>query len=171
MINFEINKPWEQLKHLDFNCFIANNLKCTIDFLKCTYFYGNILILIRFFYLKGSFVQLVQLCTFLLNRGHIFLYHTYMVKHRRQYSISNRIQCYYLLTPKYVLRVQFRVHNLDFETEHTHTMRQRNTHIMEHTYTMGQVMENSSFGIIIIRNRFEIEVMNTKLNSQNIFGS
>ena len=24
MIHFEINKPWEQLKHLDFNCFIAN---------------------------------------------------------------------------------------------------------------------------------------------------
>ena len=45
------------------------------------------------------------------------------------------------------------------------------SNIMEHTYTMGQVMENSSFGIIIIRNRFEIEVMNTKLNSQNKFGS
>ena len=46
------------------------------------------------------------------------------------------------------------------------------SNIMEHTYTIGQVMENSScFGIIIIRNRFEIEVMNTKLNSQNIFGS
>ena len=28
-------------------------------------------------------------------------------------------------------------------------------------------MENSSFSIIIIRSRFEIEVMNTKLNSQN----
>ena len=34
---------------------------------------------------------------------------------------------------------------------------------------MGQMMENSSFGIIIIRNSFEIEVMNTKLNSQNIW--
>ena len=45
------------------------------------------------------------------------------------------------------------------------------SNIMEHTYTMGQVMENSRFGIIIIRDRFKIEVMNTKLNSQNIFGS
>ena len=116
MIHFEINKPWERLKHLDFNCFIANQFKMHHRFFKCAYFNGDILILIRFFYLKGSFVQLVQLCTFLSNRGHIFLYHTYMVKHRRQYFISNRIQCYYLLTPKYVLRVQFRVHNLNFET-------------------------------------------------------
>ena len=27
MIHFEINKPWEQLKHLDVNCFIANQFK------------------------------------------------------------------------------------------------------------------------------------------------
>ena len=27
MIHFELNKLWEQLKHLHFNCFIANQFK------------------------------------------------------------------------------------------------------------------------------------------------
>ena len=34
MIHFEINKPWEQLRHLDFNCFIANQLKMHHRFFK-----------------------------------------------------------------------------------------------------------------------------------------
>ena len=112
MIHFEIYKPWEQLKHLDFHCFIANQFKMHHRFFKMYLF------LWRHFDINSVllFKRFVQLCTFLSNRGHIFLYHTYMEKHRRQYSISNRIQCCYLFTPKYVLRVQFRVHNLDFET-------------------------------------------------------
>ena len=77
MIYFEINKAWEQLKHLHYLVSQQINLKCIIDFLRCTYFYGDILILIRFFYLKGSFVQLVQLCTFLLNRSHLLVPHLY----------------------------------------------------------------------------------------------
>ena len=34
MTHFEINKPWEQLKHLDFNCFIANKFKMHHRFFK-----------------------------------------------------------------------------------------------------------------------------------------
>ena len=34
MIPFEINKPWEQLKHLDFICFIANQFKMHHRFFK-----------------------------------------------------------------------------------------------------------------------------------------
>ena len=34
MIHFEINKLWEQLKHLDFNCFIANQFGMHHRFFK-----------------------------------------------------------------------------------------------------------------------------------------
>ena len=34
MIHFEINKLWEKLKHLDFNCFIANQFEMDHRFFK-----------------------------------------------------------------------------------------------------------------------------------------
>ena len=42
MIHFEINKPGEQLKHLDFNCFIANQLKMHHRFFKMYLFLWRI---------------------------------------------------------------------------------------------------------------------------------
>ena len=51
MIHFEINKSWEQLKHLDFNCSIANQFKMHHRFFKMYLFLWqhSVLLFKRFF--------------------------------------------------------------------------------------------------------------------------
>ena len=55
MIHFEINKPWEQLKHFHFNCFIANQFKMHHRFFKMYLFLwrhfdiNSVLLFKRFF--------------------------------------------------------------------------------------------------------------------------
>ena len=55
-------------------------------------------------------------CIYLSGKGHNFLWHTCMVLHTQRCSILDWTQSHYVLTAKYVLRVQFCFHNLDSKT-------------------------------------------------------
>ena len=82
MIHFEINKPWEQLKHLDFNCLVASQFKMHHRFFKMYLFLwrhvdinsvGDTLILTRaIMYLLNKRTELISKC-----------------RHRNKYILKN----------------------------------------------------------------------------------
>ena len=78
MIHFEINKPWEQLKHLDFNCFIANQFKMHHRFFKMYLFLWrhfdiNLVLLFKRFFCSARSIMYFSV----KQRSHLLVPHLY----------------------------------------------------------------------------------------------
>ena len=71
MIHFEINKPWEHSKHLDFNCFIANQFKMHHRFFKMYLF------LWRHFDINSVLLVHAIMCFSVKQRSHLLVSHLY----------------------------------------------------------------------------------------------
>ena len=78
MIHFEINKPWEQLNHLDFNCFIANQFKMHHRFFKMYLFLWRHFDINSVFLFKKFFCSASAIMYFSVKqRSHLLVPHLY----------------------------------------------------------------------------------------------
>ena len=78
MIRFEINKPWEQLKHLDFNCFIVNQFKMHHRFFKMYIFLWRHFDINSVLLFKSFFCSACAIMYFSVKqRSHLLVPHLY----------------------------------------------------------------------------------------------
>ena len=70
MIHFEINKPWKQLKHLDFNCFIANQF---MYLFLWRHFDINLVLLFKRFFCSARSIMYFSV----KQRSHLLVPHLY----------------------------------------------------------------------------------------------